>query len=148
MNRHVDSNIAEVKPNEEESEQAFTEETSLLLVEDNPVNQKVALAMLKKLGLTRVDLAVNGQEAVEMSAANQYTLVLMDCQMPVMSGYEATGIIRKREQQNVGRHLPIIAMTANAMEGDREKCLQMGMDDYIAKPVKVDSLQSVLSQWV
>ncbi len=121
---------------------------ALLLVEDNPVNQKVAIAMLKKLGLTDVDLAVNGKEAVEMSAEKHYALVLMDCQMPVMSGYEASNLIRKREQTTKGIHLPIIAMTANAMEGDREKCLQAGMDDYISKPVKVESLQETLSHWI
>ena len=131
-----------------ETSTLFPEDTQLLLVEDNPVNQKVAIAMLKKLGLTNVDLAVNGQEAVDKHAINKYTLILMDCQMPVMSGYDATRLIREHEQKNGNPRLPIIAMTANAMKGDREKCLVAGMDDYITKPVKVETIQAMLAKWI
>ncbi|MCY4472157.1 MAG: response regulator [Kistimonas sp.] len=120
----------------------------LLLVEDNPVNQKVAMAMLKKMGLVQIDLAVNGLEAVEKTAEKNYALVLMDCQMPEMSGYAATGIIRQREQQAGSERMPVIAMTANAMTGDREKCLESGMDDYISKPVKMEALGSILDKWL
>ncbi|CAM3468853.1 response regulator [Parendozoicomonas haliclonae] len=147
MNRH--SAIPDEVPEAPKStEKQFGEQIPVLLVEDNPVNQKVAIAMLKKLGLSNVDIAANGQEAVDMSAGKGYTFALMDCQMPVMSGYEATNVIRKREQQQKGIHLPIIAMTANAMEGDREKCIKAGMDDYISKPIKVDSLKNIISPWL
>ena len=137
------------KAKQEDDSNNTTKQHKLLLVEDNPVNQKVALAMLKKINLTNIDLAVNGQEAVEMSQKQDYALVLMDCQMPIMSGYEATGAIREREAtERTNRHLNIIAMTANAMEGDREKCLEAGMDDYISKPIKVDTLQTMLAKWL
>ena len=128
----------------------FAHNPPVLLVEDNPVNRKVALAILKKLQLTNIDIAVNGREAVDMSGQKQYELVLMDCQMPVMSGYEATGAIRTREQEHAseGQHLTIVAMTANAMEGDREKCIQAGMDDYITKPIKVETLKTALMKWL
>ena len=147
--RTVDSAPKTEQTKKSEPTTLFPKDTLLLLVEDNPVNQKVALAMLKKLGLNNVDVAVNGQEAVDKHAINQYAAVLMDCQMPVMSGYEATGLIRKREQENNSiRRLPIIAMTANAMKGDREKCIDAGMDDYITKPVKVENIQAMLSKWI
>ncbi|MCW8956421.1 MAG: ATP-binding protein, partial [Gammaproteobacteria bacterium] len=105
----------------------------VLLVEDNLVNQEVAKKMLEKLGL-QYELAANGLEAIELLQGNdKFNLVLMDCQMPVKDGYEATGEIRAMEKENIIRHIPVIAMTANAMEGDREKCLVAGMDDYLSK---------------
>jgi two-component system, sensor histidine kinase and response regulator len=118
----------------------------VLLAEDNLVNQKVALAMLKRAGY-QADVASNGLEAVEAMKERQYDLVFMDVQMPEMNGYEATQKIRQLELR-LGRRTPIIAMTANAMQGDREKCLEAGMDDYIAKPVTGEQIQTVLSKWV
>lgn len=120
----------------------------VLLVEDNPVNLVVAKKMLEKIGVS-YEVANNGQEAVDrLQQSPHFDLVLMDCQMPVMDGYAATGEIRKREQANALQHLTVIAMTANAMEGDREKCLEAGMDDYIGKPVKQMELKAALQKWL
>ncbi|PON11778.1 hypothetical protein C2W62_43050 [Candidatus Entotheonella serta] len=94
-----------------------------------------------------MDVAANGQEAVEASAQITYMLIFMDCHMPEMDGYEATSAIRQREAQARG-HIPIVAMTANAMQGDRERCLEAGMDDYISKPVKSKDLLAILQKWV
>jgi CheY-like chemotaxis protein len=116
----------------------------ILLVEDNKVNQMVASKMLAAMGLT-VDLADDGEKALAALAQTRYDLVLMDCQMPVLDGYQATRAFRSQEPQG-GKRLPIIAMTANAMEGDRQKCLEAGMDDYIAKPVKKELLRKLLRQ--
>jgi len=121
-------------------------DSKILLVEDNRVNQKVACGLLAKIGLT-ADIAGNGQIAVDKIAETKYDIVLMDCQMPVMSGYEATETIRKGEE-NTNNHITIIAMTANAMEGDKEKCFAAGMDDYLPKPVKLDVLKEVLDKWL
>jgi len=117
----------------------------LLLAEDNPVNQKVACKMLEKLGY-RVDVASNGQEAVAAHERAPYPLIFMDCQMPEVDGFEATALIRKMEGKSA--HTPIVAMTANAMQGDRERCLAAGMDDYVAKPIRPKELQAVLETWL
>jgi len=117
----------------------------LLLAEDNLVNQHVAVAVLRKLGL-KTDLAANGREAVEAVMERDYDLVLMDCQMPEMDGFQATRKIR--EHEGGSHHVPILAMTANAMQGDRERCLESGMDDYLPKPVTIDSLKNALRRWL
>jgi signal transduction histidine kinase/CheY-like chemotaxis protein/HPt (histidine-containing phosphotransfer) domain-containing protein len=117
----------------------------VLLVEDNAVNQKLGVRLLEKLGC-RVDLAANGREGVEMIATLPYDVVFMDCQMPEMDGYDATRLVRASETR-VAR-VPIVAMTANAMRGDREKCIEAGMDDYIAKPIRRDDLAAALERWV
>ncbi len=116
----------------------------VLLVEDNPVNRRVASLMLRKRGL-RCDLAANGKEALARWGERAYDLILMDCQMPEMDGYEATRHLRRLEQ---GGHTPIIAMTAEAMKGDRERCLAAGMDDYLPKPVRAEALFAMLDRYL
>jgi CheY-like chemotaxis protein/HPt (histidine-containing phosphotransfer) domain-containing protein len=113
----------------------------VLVVEDNPVNRLLAVRLLEKLGCS-VDVAANGVEAVDMSAESDYAAIFMDCQMPELDGYEATARIRRRERD--GTHVPIVAMTANTMEGDRERCIAAGMDDYLPKPLRVEELEDAL----
>jgi two-component system sensor histidine kinase/response regulator len=117
---------------------------SILVVEDTPVNQTVARRMLARLGY-RVDLARDGNEAIAAVSARSFAAVLMDCQMPVLDGYEATREIRRREAG--GPRTPIIAMTASSMAGDRERCLAAGMDDYLSKPLRPRQLEAALDRW-
>ncbi|MGZ9225201.1 MAG: PAS domain S-box protein, partial [Anaerolineales bacterium] len=118
----------------------------VLLAEDNPINQKLAVVLLQKAGYS-VDAVDTGAQALEKVQINEYSAVLMDVQMPDMDGFEATHQIRELER-NTGRHIPIVAMTAHAMQGDRERCLEAGMDDYITKPIEPEVLFSVLDRWI
>ncbi|WP_143308397.1 response regulator [Candidatus Entotheonella palauensis] len=117
----------------------------VLVVEDNAVNQKVAAILLEKLGC-RVDLAANGREALEASSRITYDCIFMDCHMPEMDGFEAAAAIRNRELQS-GHRVPMIAMTANAMASDRQRCLDAGMDGYLSKPVQSEEVYAVLSSY-
>ena len=119
----------------------------ILLAEDNRINQKVAMKMLEKHGY-RTDVASNGSEALEALAREDYDLVLMDCQMPVMDGYEATRMIRDVSSKVRNHDIPVIAITANALKGDRETCLAAGMNDYLAKPIELEELQAVIGKFL
>ncbi len=117
----------------------------MLVVEDSPVNRLVAVHVLERCGF-RAHVVNDGREALQALATQSYDAVLMDCQMPNIDGYEATKELRRREGGS--RHTPVIAMTAHAMTGDRERCLAAGMDDYIAKPVRSQTLVEVLHRWI
>jgi CheY-like chemotaxis protein len=118
----------------------------ILLAEDNAANQKLALILLKKLGY-EVQVAMNGREALQAFTSELFAAVLMDCQMPEMDGFEATQEIRLWELDKE-RHVPIIAMTANVLQDDRQRCLQVGMDDYISKPISPQKLKETLERWI
>ena len=118
-------------------------ELSLLLVEDNLLNQKLIFLNLTRYGFS-IDVANNGVEAVDKVLGQNYDLVLMDLMMPVMDGFEATRLIRQREKSMAGRHTPIIGLTANTFDADREKCLDIGMDEFMAKPFDVEVFLAIL----
>jgi len=136
--------ISNVKVNRPELIPPLPQGIKVLLVEDNRVNMKVASLLLTRLGC-QLDKATNGSEAVELTKANSYDVIFMDCQMPVMDGYQATQQIRKLEH---GSKTPIVAMTAHAMEGDRNKCLSSGMNDYLTKPVRVEAITKMIHNFV
>ena len=119
----------------------------VLVAEDNVTNQKVVQLLLARAGC-RVDIAANGQEAVSALDLIDYDLVFMDCQMPVMDGFEATRLIREMERKRARKRTPVIALTANAMDGERERCLAAAMDDYLAKPVGSPDLHAKLKKWL
>ena len=132
----------------EEKEQPTHFSGTVLVVEDNPVNLSVSRKLLKKLNLT-CDTAEDGKQGLKKIAEKQYDLIFMDCQMPIMDGYTATGMVRRQEmEKGDGFRLPIIAMTANAMAGDRKKCINAGMDDYLSKPVNKRKLLAILTEWL
>ncbi|HEY1111672.1 MAG TPA: response regulator, partial [Opitutaceae bacterium] len=138
------------KPAEPAASAAPQPQVRILVAEDNPVNQKVTLLQLRNLGYA-ADIAVNGREALEALRRREYSLILMDAQMPEMDGLEATRRIRAAQaagEPGFPPNLRIVAMTANAMSGDREMCLEAGMDDYLAKPVKPSSLRDVLARYL
>ncbi|MCK4833741.1 MAG: response regulator, partial [Gammaproteobacteria bacterium] len=140
--------VAEVIEQSVEESVPLQLNAKVLLVEDNPINQMVAKKMLQKVGLKAV-LANHGVEALKLLGEQSFDLVLMDCQMPEMDGFDATREIRKLDIRTLdGEPLPVIAMTANVMSGDRERCLDVGMDDYIGKPVRRDHLDAVLRKWL
>jgi CheY-like chemotaxis protein/HPt (histidine-containing phosphotransfer) domain-containing protein len=118
---------------------------TVLVVEDNVINQKVVVKMLERLGVPST-VAENGRQAVQMFEEHRYELIFMDIQMPEMDGLEATKAIRAR--QDPSSRTVIVALTANAMQGDRDRCLQAGMDDYLAKPIKQSDIESILAKWV
>jgi two-component system, sensor histidine kinase and response regulator len=132
------------KPGKARREKAASRKLQVLLVEDNPPTQKMMLRLLERRGHT-VMTANNGQEAVDLSASRDFDIILMDVQMPGMDGFQATSLIRRREAA-AGRHTPIIAMTAHAMQGDRERCLAMGMDNYISKPINPGEVYGAMEQ--
>ena len=116
----------------------------VLVAEDNPVNQRVAIRMLERLGLG-ADIASDGREAVQSFSLQSYAAVLMDCQMPELDGIDATREIRAAES---GRRTPIVALTANATAEDRDRCLEAGMDDFVAKPFKPEQLVTLVEEWL
>ena len=141
--------IMEASSNRKSEQRNVIPQRSLrvLLAEDNLVNQKVATKILQKMDCT-VDIAANGIEAVSMVKQFPYDLIFMDCQMPEMDGYEATRLIKKfLELESVDADIPVIAMTANAIKGDRENCLAAGMDDYISKPIDQKKLNEIIAEW-
>jgi two-component system, sensor histidine kinase and response regulator len=119
----------------------------ILLVDDNVINQKIALKIVSKMGY-RADVAQNGQEAIEVLNEVDYNLVFMDCQMPILDGYEATRIIRNETFKTINPKVPIVAMTAHAMKGAKEQCIAAGMDDYISKPIAPDTIAEMIRKWV
>jgi two-component system, sensor histidine kinase and response regulator len=150
--------VRALKPNEKPIDTTVTQTTTaqtttekftanILLAEDNPVNQEVVMTMLQNFGCT-VDVANNGFEALAALEQKTYALVLMDCMMPEMDGYATTAEIRRRQSTGKLPYFHIIALTANAIEGDRQKCLTVGMDDYLSKPFKAFELQDMLKQWL
>lgn len=142
----LERQLAAAEPVEEEAVPDGPNER-VLIAEDNAINQRVALRMLEKLGV-EADVVENGRMAVEALRTCQYALVFMDCQMPEMDGFAATGAIREWEQERKLPRLPIVAMTAHAMQGDRERCLAAGMDDYLAKPISRGGLEGILRKWL
>ena len=143
-NQVKNSNITKINPPRKEK---CSQQVDCLLVEDNHINQKLATALLNKIGCC-VDLAENGKIALDKVQTEMYDIVFMDCQMPIMDGYEATAKIRELEKNGIlKRHIPIVAMTANAMEGDREACIEVGMDDYISKPIKKANIMEFLQKY-
>jgi two-component system, sensor histidine kinase and response regulator len=117
----------------------------VLLVEDNLNNEFMGVEFLQRIGCA-IEVARNGGDAIDLAAKSDFDVILMDCHLPELDGFEATGLIR--EQQDGRRRVPIIALTANAMTGTRERCLAAGMDDYLSKPISLQDLTKCLSRWI
>ena len=151
VTRHFLGNLDHTKQAESKVGYRWKGKPRILLVEDNRINQEVALDLLTDIGLS-ADVAADGEEALHAlahaPAAHPYRLVLMDCQMPVMDGFLATEAIRRGEAGDINREVAIIALTANAMSGDKERCLSAGMNDYLSKPIDPDRLETMLAQWL
>jgi two-component system, sensor histidine kinase and response regulator len=144
----LERQLAEAEPREEVVAPPSDEPNErVLIAEDNVINQRVAVRMLEKLGVS-ADVVENGRLAVDALRAGNYALIFMDCQMPEMDGFAATGEIRDWELSRGRARLPIVAMTAHAMQGDRERCLAAGMDDYLAKPISRGGLEGILRKWL
>ena len=142
--RSITSRSTELLPETTAPVAETNSKPQVLLTEDNPINQEVASSMLENIGC-EVEIAENGADAVQALEEREFDLILMDCQMPVMDGYEATRMIRSQSPQ---RSIPVIALTANAMAGDRELCLESGMDDYLSKPVDQENLKNTIDKWL
>lgn len=134
--------------NETSDEYIVFSDVNVLVVDDHPVNRMFAEKLLKKLGFSHIHMAENGKEALAAHERENYDIILMDCQMPELDGYQATTILRQLEKDTNVSRVPVIALTANAMVGDREKCLKAGMDDYLSKPLKTDKLLKIMSFWI
>ncbi|MEB0010071.1 response regulator [Glaciimonas sp. Gout2] len=119
----------------------------IVVVEDNEMNQQLLRFQLKRIGFDEVVVLQNGEDAIAWLSKNECLIVLADCQMPKMDGYEMTKRIRQEEKMT-GRHLSIIAITASAMDDDRARCFESGMDDYLSKPTQIATIQRILSQWI
>ncbi|QGG47616.1 response regulator [Heliorestis convoluta] len=143
-----DSAISAAALSSTEDGLSITEVYPLLVVDDNPVNRKLTHLQLSKLGYTQIADASNGEEAVEKVSRDRYSLILMDLQMPELDGYEATRLIRQDEQARELSPVPIVAMTAHAMEDEQSRCLEVGMNDFITKPVNLETLEKVLQKWL
>lgn len=142
-------NITTPRQSSRKPETAPAIDPQILVADDHPVNVLFLRKLLTKMGFTSIGIANNGREALEAISEKSYDIVLMDCQMPELDGYEATRVIREMETQSDNSdHLPIIAMTANAMVGDKEKCIAAGMDDYVSKPISPEKMRAVLQNWI
>ncbi len=124
-------------------------EARVLVADDSPINQTVTRSMLEHLGLVEIDVAGDGSDALDLASSHDYDLILMDCQMPVMDGYEAARRIREREASAArSSRVPIVALSGKVMTGDRERCLDFGMDDCLAKPYQLAGLRACLERWL
>ncbi len=119
----------------------------ILLADDSPINQAVTRSMLKHLGFAQVDVVEDGGSAVDLASRESYDLILMDCKMPGMDGYQATRAIREREEPANAR-VPIVALSGKVLDGDRERCLEYGMDDCLGKPFELAGLRDLLARWL
>ncbi|MGV2885388.1 response regulator [Paenibacillus taichungensis] len=146
--RTIESSSNQMVHGKESQGQSFISlPISILLADDNVINRQVVKMQLKRLGMTQVDAVSNGEEASEAFLSNKYSMILMDNMMPVMDGLEATHHIRAIEQDKMWPPISIIAMTGNVMDGEKEKCFEAGMNDFIGKPFTLEALNNVIQKW-